>query len=224
MSSLILLRHGQAAFGADHYDSVSERGHAQAVAVGRHFAERAPRFTRVWIGPRERHRITATHALSPLGLALPEAVEPALDEFAEGQQILAAAERRQGVKLRGTGALAGVESARRYAAEIDAWTEGRTVIDDVPDVAGFRQRVAEWLRRATADPAPGQTVLAVTSGGVIAAVAAVALGLPDATLGPFMNAIHNGSLTELAFSRGRAPALVSFNGTGHLPGDLLTRV
>ncbi len=224
MSSLILLRHGQAAFGADHYDSISERGRQQALVAGRHFAGRGLRPTRVWLGPRQRHRVTAELALAPLGLTPPEATEAALDEFAEGQQILAAAETRQGVRLRGEGALSGAESARRYAAEIDAWAENRTVIDGVPPVARFRHGVAQWLRRATVEPDSGQTVLAVTSGGVIAALLAIVLDLPDARLGPFMNAIHNGSVTELVFSRGRTPALVSFNGTGHLPGNLLTRI
>lgn len=224
MSSLILLRHGQAAFGSDHYDSISERGRAQASAAGELLADRAPRFTRVWLGPRQRHRVTAELALAPLGIVPPEITEPALDEFAEGQQILAAAERRQGVKLRGEAAVSGIESARRYAAEIDAWTAGRAVIEGVVPVAMFREGVAQWLARATADPASGQTVLAVTSGGVIAAITAIVLDLPDASLGPFMNAIHNGSFTELAFSRGRRPALVSFNASGHLPARLLTRI
>lgn len=224
MSSLLLLRHGQASFGADRYDALSDRGRLQSDAVGGFFAARQARFSSIWIGPRERHRLTARAALTPLGVAEPQDVEPALDEFAEGQQILASAERRQGLRLRGVGALTGVPVNRAYAAEIDAWAEGRAEIEQVPSVARFRAGVADWLSRATADPASGQQVLAVTSGGVIAAVMAIVLDLPDASLGPFMNAIHNASLTELAFSSGRRPALVAFNGSGHLPADLLTRI
>jgi broad specificity phosphatase PhoE len=203
MSTLILLRHGQASFGAERYDALSGLGRLQAEAVGRHFGARAEAFRRIWIGPRERHRLTARHAIEPLGLDWQQAAEPALNEFAEGQEILAAAERRQNVRLRGEGAMSGREARRRYSLEIEAWAEGRSQIEGVPDARAFRVRIADWLQRACADPAPGQTVLAVTSGGVIAAVIAEILDLPDASLAANMGVLHNGSLTRIAFSSGR---------------------
>lgn len=224
MSRLILLRHGQASFGAAHYDALSDRGREQAEAVGRHFAARCECFSRVCIGPRERHRLTAQHALGSLGIALPKAMEPALDEFAEGQQILASVERRLALGLRGEAALSRDEQVRHYASEIDAWAEGRVQIEGVRAVAPFRATVGQWLAQVTAARAPGQNILAVTSGGVIAAAVAIALDLPDARLATFMRAIYNGSLTEFAFSAGRAPALVSFNVASYLPEALLTRV
>ncbi|MGQ0698133.1 MAG: histidine phosphatase family protein [Panacagrimonas sp.] len=224
MSTLVLLRHGQAAFGAERYDSLSDLGRAQAQAVGRHFLERGRRFSRVWVGPRERHRLTARYALEPLGLDRQIESEPALDEFAEGQHILASAEKRQKLKLRGEGAVSHVESVRAYSVEIDAWVEGRVLIDGVPDVRTFRATVAGWLSRATGSSAPGQNLIAVTSAGVIAAVVAIVLEVPDTAMAGFMRAVHNASLTELAFSAGRVPALVSFNASTHLPDDLLSRV
>lgn len=224
MSTLILLRHGQAAFGADHYDVLSDLGRQQAEAVGRHFASRELRFSRLWIGPRERHRLTAQHALGFIGMTTTQAPEPSLDEFAEGQQILASAVLSQGVRLRGEGAISGREARRAYAAEIDAWAAGRVQIEGVRAPRDFRARVCAWLRNACADPSPGQTILAVTSGGVIAAVLAEVLAQPDAALAHYMHAVHNGSLTELAFSAGRAPGLMSFNETGYLRRDLLTRI
>lgn len=224
MSSLILLRHGQASFGADRYDALSGRGRAQAEAVGRHLAARGRRFTRVWVGPRERHRLTAKHALEPLGHDWQMPAEPALDEFAEGQQILASAERRRGVKLRGEGALGGRESVRLYTEEIEAWAERRVQIAGVPDPAMFRATVAEWLMRATAQTAAGQNLLAVTSGGVIAAVMTFVLDLPDARLAYFMRSVGNASLSEFVFSPGRGISLVSYNVSAHLPEELLTWV
>lgn len=224
MSTLFLLRHGQASFGADHYDALSDLGRRQAEAVGRHFAAREQRFSRLWIGPRERHRLTAQHALSCIGLDSAQAPELALDEFAEGQQILASAALTQGVRLRGEGAISGREARRAYASEIDAWAAGRVRIEGVLSPREFRVRVSAWLRSACADPSPGQTVLAVTSGGVIAAILAEVLAQPDAALAQNMHAVHNASLTELAFSAGRAPGLVAFNETGYLPKDLLTRI
>lgn len=224
MSRLILLRHAQASFGAERYDALSATGLRQAAHLGEYLAASGARFDRVWIGPRDRHRLTAQFALEPTGCDLPMQQDPALDEFAEGQQILAAAERRQNVPLRGEHALRGKVAARHYALEIDAWAAGRAQIDAVPSPDAFRATVAGWLARVTADDAPGRTVLAVTSGGVIAAVLAQVLGLRNESLATFMGVIHNASLTELAFSAGRAPALVSFNAATYLPEALLTRV
>lgn len=218
MSALILLRHGQAAFGADRYDTLSDRGREQAEHVARHLATRDARFDRIWIGPRDRHRLTAKHALEPIGLDWQAQAEAGLDEFAEGQQILAGVQAQIGRKPSGT------EAARLYVREIEAWASGARPIPGVPAPATFRATVREWVARATADARPGQRVLAVTSGGVIAAVLADALGLPDAALAHFMGVIYNGSLTEFAFSAGRAPAVVSFNVASYLPDPLLTRV
>ena len=224
MSTLTLLRHGQASFGADRYDALSDLGREQAQRVGAHFAERGRRFDRIWIGPRDRHRLTAREALEPIAHDWQADAEAALDEFAEGQQILGSAQARRGVTLRGEGAIRGKDAARYYAQEITAWAEGGVVIKGVPSVREFRATVGEWLARATASGAPGRSVLAVTSGGVIAAVMAEVLGLADAAVGVLMHAVYNGSLTELIFSDGRPPSLVSFNVAGFLPDALLTRV
>ena len=225
MSSLILLRHGQASFGADRYDALSDRGREQAERAGAHLLERRRRFDRVWIGPRDRHRLTARHSLGPLGIDWQGQAEVTLDEFAEGQQILASAQARRGVKLQGEGAVRGKDAARYYAQEIDAWARAQVEIPGVPPVGAFRATVAQWLRRATSESdAPGQSIIAVTSGGVIASVMAEVLDLPDASIGPLMHAIYNGSLSEFVFSAGRAPALVSFNVASFLPEELLTRV
>lgn len=223
MSRLILLRHAQASFGAERYDCLSELGCAQAQAVGRHFLAQGRRFSRVWVGPRDRHRLTARYALEGLGADWQGPPAPALDEFAEGQQVLASANRRLG-GVAPPEAEDRREAVRRYVDQIDAWTEARASIDGAPEVAEFRATVAAWLGRATAETEPGQTVLAVTSAGVVSAVMAIVLDLPNGRLATLMREIHNGSLSEFVFSPGRVPALVSFNVSAHVPEALLTRI
>lgn len=217
MSTLVLLRHGQASFGSKKYDALSDLGRSQSDDTGRFWAARGQTFTNVWIGPRDRHRQTAEGALAPLGIAVPTAVERGLDEFADGSQILASAERRLGVRLVGEGAVSGRSRALHYANEITEWAEGRVIIDGVPTPEAFRAGVGEWLVRATASTQGGQTVLAVTSGGVIGAVMSLVLDVPLGMIGHFMKVTRNASITEILFSPGRAPALMSFNCVGHLP-------
>ena len=40
MGTLYLVRHGQASFGADNYDVLSELGHRQALRLGQYLRER----------------------------------------------------------------------------------------------------------------------------------------------------------------------------------------
>ncbi len=224
MSTLTLLRHGQASFGADRYDTLSLPGEQQARRVGEHLKTQGRNFDSVFVGPRERHRITAQFALRPIGADWEVEADPALDEFAEGQQILAAAQIRQGVKLRGAGAVTGKDAARCYVREIEAWARGEVSIDGVPQASAFRRGVGQWRDRITAQAGSGVALIAVTSGGVIAALVADALELPDAAMAQFMGVIYNASITEFAFSSGRAPSLVSLNEASFLPRNLLTRI
>lgn len=216
MSTLILLRHGQASFGSKHYDALSDLGRRQSADTGAFWLATGQKFTSVHMGPRDRHRQTAEGALGALGLPLPPAVEAGLDEFGDGSQILASAQERLGVKLVGEGAATGRTRALHYANEITEWAEGRVIIDGVPTPGAFRDTVGEWLARVTSTPEAGQTVLAVTSGGVVGAVMSLVLDLPLGQIGHFMRVTRNCSLTEILFSPGRRPALMSFNQVGHL--------
>jgi broad specificity phosphatase PhoE len=58
VSTLLLVRHGQATFGADRYDALSPLGERQAAAAGKHLAGVWSAPTRVLCGPRVRHRAT----------------------------------------------------------------------------------------------------------------------------------------------------------------------
>ncbi|MDY7574641.1 histidine phosphatase family protein [Actimicrobium sp. CCI2.3] len=222
MSTLTLLRHGQAAFGASDYDQLSPLGQLQAQATGEFFRQRGMRFDRVWIGPRRRHRFTAQLALAEIGGMMPE-VDEGLDEFGEGEQLLAGAERRTGTRVLSDGSLDAATRLRLYAEEIRLWAEGRIVVEGVAPAAQFRARVGHWLRRATADTSSGQKVLGVTSAGVIAAVLCEVAGLPDSALAHYIGVIGNASLTGVVFS-GKGAGLAYFNGTGHLAEDLLSGI
>lgn len=214
-----MLRHAQASFGAARYDALSELGIEQAQRVGQFFKSRAQNFDEVWIGPRDRHRLSAQHALAPLGMDWRQPSEPALDEFAEGQQILASVTARRNLNLDGASRR---DTARYYVEEIEAWSVGEAAMKGVRPASAFRADVGQWLKKAACGS--GKSVLAVTSGGVISAVLCEVLNLPDRQLAQFMGSIYNSSMTELAFSEGRSPSLLSFNVASYLAVDMLTRI
>jgi broad specificity phosphatase PhoE len=229
MSSLLLLRHGQASFGAEVYDRLSALGEQQAEATGAFMQARGLRFDRVLTGPLQRQTDTARGVLSRLSaggatqtsLQTAAEVTPALAEFAEGQHVLRSAERHFGLRLHGEGAPERRVQLRQHDALIAAWAAGQAAIDGAGTMAEFRLTIAGWLRALTDASAPRQHLLAVTSAGVIGTLVCELLGLPDARMIEFTRMVHNASLTEIVFGAGRC-SLMSFNSTAHLPPGLVS--
>ncbi|HTP98015.1 MAG TPA: histidine phosphatase family protein [Casimicrobiaceae bacterium] len=221
MSSLLLMRHGQARFGAAHYDLLTELGERQAVETGAHFARAGSGFDEVQIGPKRRHASTAAGVLGQLRHAPAPIISVALDEFAEATEIMQAAPDVCGVTAEGIAALPRVEQLRHYDTTIEAWMHGRVRLAGRPSAAAFRAEVARWLREVVARPVRSQRLLIVTSAGVVAAVVAEVLDVPVERMTQFTRVLRNASLTEIAFSAGRV-SLVSFNGVAHLPAELAT--
>lgn len=219
----MLMRHGQAQLGAAHYDALSELGDRQAVATGLHFARADPAFHEVQVGPKRRHAATAAAVLRQLAGAPAPIGVPPLDEFAEADEILHAAEQFCGLSRGEMTALPRVEQLRHYDATIAAWMEGRVHLERRPTAASFRAQVAGWLRDVIARPGRNQRLLVVTSAGVIAAVVAEALELPVERMSQFTRVLRNASLSEIAFSTGRV-SLMSFNSVTHLPPGLASGI
>ena len=222
MSSLTLLRHGQASFGAAHYDALSPLGLQQAQCVAAFFAQREEAFSDVVCGPRQRHRATAQPTVEALSLATPR-IDAALDEFAEGSTILQSIERRRGIAVVSDPQFPTAQRLRLYGEEIRLWTSGEIEIDGVESASVFRRRVARWLETLSHDTRRGQNLLAVSSAGVIAAVACELLDLPDQAMSHLMRVIDNASLTTMLWSA-NGHALKHFNQTAHLPATLLSDI
>ena len=81
MAQFYLVRHGQASFGTDNYDRLSELGHQQARWLGEYFAERDMGFDALVSGDLVRHRETGAGICEGLGVALPEDIHAGLNEF-----------------------------------------------------------------------------------------------------------------------------------------------
>ena len=89
---LFAVRHGQAAFGTDDYDRLSERGWQQAGRLGAWLSGHGERFAHVVCGDMRRHRetcIAISDAYRARGLELPEPqTDPGCNEF-DHQAVIA---------------------------------------------------------------------------------------------------------------------------------------
>jgi broad specificity phosphatase PhoE len=232
MSTLTLLRHGQALFGASDYDALSDIGMEQAQATARYFAERGIVFDRILCGSLRRQRQTAeaVFALQSASGAQVREIEvvPALDEFADPADILAAAETAYGVPVHSDPQTPREVRLRHYNTLIQDWAKGSARIGDKPDASVFRAATGRWLDDMTLS-APGANgpksarILAVTSAGVIGACLAHLLGLPDRYIAEAAAVLGNCSLTEVVYSSKRR-SLLGFNTTAHLPAALVSGI
>lgn len=229
MSTLILVRHGKAsAFTPDDYDALSPPGFAQARALGEHWAALGAKFDRVYVGPRRRHREThdtVVDVMKESGLALPDPVMlPELDEHQGIQLMFALLPRLAKDDPRLMRVVQAMSKGERpeprdmlaaFRAMMQRWSRDELNHDDVETWAAFRRRVERGIDLMCSPEAKGERVVAFTSGGAISAAVGHVLGLDDAHILDLGWALHNGSLTELAFSS-EGKGLVTFNNTPHL--------
>lgn len=208
MSTLYVIRHGQASFGTADYDNLTEAGRAQSRLLGAWL--RSVDIDAVYTGPRRRHRDTTRLMCEARG-AVPESIEVAgLDEY-PAEVIM----RR---------ALAGgeVPADRKTFQDVfeqimHGWVRGEH--DHHPDVepfGAFAGRVAAALRQIMSDAGRGRTVVAVTSAGPVSIALQMTLDLADAVALRASWVVANTAITEIKF-RDDEVTLVSFNGTPHLP-------
>jgi broad specificity phosphatase PhoE len=221
MGVIYVVRHGQAAFGTENYDQLTELGFTQSRLLGAYFAKRKIHFDAVFTGTLRRQAETADAILEshPQLAASSREVIPGLDEYKPEAILMAltgelpvlsvtAAARRDPLVVR--------EHFRLLREALLAWAEGRTQPLDMLPFSEFQGAAVGALVEARQRFADGH-VLVVSSGGAIGAMVAQVLNAPAATAVELNLRIRNSSLTEFA-STPRRHHLVSFNGLPHLDG------
>ena len=231
MGRLILVRHGQASFGAADYDQLSELGYEQGRMLGRWWAQRGKGIDRVYCGPMKRHLQTCEMTAEGMGAAwgevrqVPELAEySATDLFKVGLPQLLVTRPELADELRRYQA-GGPDAAKSFQKVLEAlgraWAGGEVGGEGLESWPEFRQRVARGMERMLAEATRGSTVVAFTSGGSIGAAVGLMLDLDDVKAIELSWQIHNCALTTALFSGQRA-SLSAFNATPHLSLDAIT--
>lgn len=228
MSTLFVVRHGQASFFAEDYDKLSEDGIAQSRLLGEYWLRWGVRFDRVYIGPRRRHQethdaVAAVYAEHGEAWPTPE-VLPGLDEY-QAQELVKAAVpllieedavvRKLAPKLS--------EGGRTFARAFQLlfehitrmWLREELEVDGIEPWAAFRARMKDALTQMRHCEQGGETVVAFTSGGPVAASVGDALGLTDQEILELSWQIYNAGYNEYVFS-GERFTLRRLNATPHL--------
>ena len=237
MSSLFLVRHGQASFMSDNYDQLSPLGETQARILGNHWAALGMRFDRVYVGPRQRHRqthaaIAAVYQTQQLYLPSPEPL-PELDEH-QGvevmEHVLPALAKRDPI-IKASVGVSGMDGMADYQTNfkifkrvMKLWTRDELEADGFQSWAAFKDQVQRGIKNIIAENSSGKTIVAFTSTGPIAVAMGYALNLADEQILDLSWAVWNAAYTEFKFS-GKRFSLSTFNAASHLQKpELLTYV
>jgi len=216
VGQVLLVRHGQASFGADDYDVLSELGWTQGRALGARLAVVGLAPSTLVTGGMRRHRETAGAIAEGAGWAdVPGEADPGWAEF-DHLGVVAALPDAGVVE---PGDRRGFQRVFERATE--RWASGRHDGDYAEPYAAFVARSCDALARACDLEGP---VVVVSSGGPVAAACAslVAQGAPAGaeavlpTLWRHFNTVQvNAGVTRvLVGPSGRR--LLTFNEQAHL--------
>ncbi|HET9499142.1 MAG TPA: histidine phosphatase family protein [Marmoricola sp.] len=222
MRVLLLVRHGQASFGAEDYDALSALGHEQSKVLGRALATRGVRPDLVVRGGMRRHEETARGLLEGFGADLPVEVDDGWDEF-DFQHVVEV--HRPDYRSR-PAMLADLARSREprvafqqvFEEATARWSGGSHDADYHEPFRAFGSRVDTALRRTAALAPDRGTVLVVSSGGPIGlAVSQLLAG--DAALWPQLNRVAvNTAVTKVLHGRSGL-TLATYNEHSHLEHD-----
>jgi broad specificity phosphatase PhoE len=212
MPIVLLVRHGQASFGGDDYDRLSDLGREQSQATGRWLRDRGLRRPVVVHGSLRRQRDTAALSLAAADLDVAPRTDPRWDEYDHLDLVrrYAAAHRAEEPR-----------TSREFQVLLDsalvAWVEH----GDEGGWSAFANGVGNALRELVAGLQQGQDAVVFTSAGVIAAVCADLLGAGAAAVVALNRVAVNGAVTKLAAGQAGV-SLLTFNEHGHLDATGIT--
>lgn len=206
MTSIYLIRHGQASFGKAEYDCLSELGEQQATHLGHNFKTRSLGFDKVLRGTMQRHQQTAIACLAAMGQSN---IEPQLDaawnEY-DHQDILAKFNSElataQGVKAyvsRQDNPHKALENV--IAQAFSRWIGSQHNADYLESWPDYQTRINQALA-SLINGLEGQKHVAVfSSGGPIALLSQAILGVPAENLMTLNWTLVNCGITKLINTR-----------------------
>jgi broad specificity phosphatase PhoE len=235
MSTLLLVRHGQArAFEADS-DRLTEAGEEQARRVGEHLAVSGVEFDEAYAGTLVRQRRTleiAADAYARAGKNFPSPTfDAAWNEYDAGGILGGLMPALRGTDPAFAKLVDEFEQGvarpdrnryfqRMFEVLMAAWQQGSVTAEAVEPFAAFHHRARSAFEAITARGGR-RTVVVFTSGGPIGVCVQTVLEAVPMTALRLNWRVKNASLTEFVFSEGRV-SLEYFNTVDYLPKELRT--
>jgi broad specificity phosphatase PhoE len=213
---ILLVRHGQASWGAADYDNLSEVGREQSEITGRALAGRGVTPDRIYAGTMRRHRQTAEGAVGAAAWGAELHTDEGWNEFDHVQML-----EVHGAPEGGDDQMTRQQFDAWFDAATERWTSGRYDEDYDEPFFSFTSRVESALRRTASGLGSGEVAVVFTSGGPISWVAATLLGGGIDTWMRLNPVTINASVAKVVVGA-RGTTLVSLNDHSHLEPDRVT--
>ncbi|SMX90066.1 MULTISPECIES: histidine phosphatase family protein [unclassified Brevibacterium] len=215
MSVLYLVRHGQASFGTDDYDRLSDLGKEQSRITGEHLGAQKVSPVRVIHGEMLRQRQTAEGIQTGLGSQLDAQIDPGWNEYQAWELTGALTDTDPRAK----------QDSKIFQAELERgaarWASGEHDGDYSETFKQFSTRVDRALDEVCASMGSGESTIIVSSAGAIAWTAARLLGGGFDQWMAFNRVTVNTGITRIITGRS-GTSLISFNEHGHQTPERVT--
>ncbi len=236
MSKIILIRHGQASYGAANYDNLSEKGIVQSRALGEYFVAKKIQLDKIYVGKLQRHLQTFeafSSAFMDNNLELPipvfleelnehhgnETLRLAFDDFTKQY----AHAKKLADEVRADPQLQRKNSLLIFEMFFKEYTTGRFQFEheSVQSWKDFRNQTKKGIEQIKNEIGSGETVGVFTSGGTKSSIIGDLLGVNEEQVAEFNLVMKNTSFSQLLFSKNKINIL-TLNETPHLPDELIT--
>lgn len=236
MSEYILIRHGQASFGKENYDQLSELGKVHTYKLGQYLAENYTRIDKIYLGALHRHLQTANQiklAYQETGIEMPEfIVNSNLNEHHGPQvvrkyfELLKLKEGKEAEFARNfdPSDIAQMNQYFKFFNDITLrWAEGKIEDSEIQSWAEFRNQTKKALQTIMQEDKGGERNLIITSGGPVASLAGETLGITEGKIMGLAQEIYNASYTKILRS-GEKLSLKIFNKHVYTDKKMITLV
>ena len=210
MGTLYLVRHGQASFGADDYDVLSDLGYQQALRLGEYFKYKGIAFDAAFTGTLLRQIKTFEGIAEGMRAPITATALPGLNEY-DSHAVIATVHPHRLEKP--TTPEMYRSHFRLLKDGLAQWMAGVVSPQGMPSYSDFSRGITDVLDhiRKTCEG----NVLLVSSGGPISTAVGHVLGTSPETTIELNLRIRNASVTEFAFTPKRH-MLVTYNTLPHL--------
>jgi len=224
MSTLFMIRHGQASFGQANYDQLSELGIAQAKMLGEYFRNLGIGFDECYSGTMQRHLDTADHFFQ--GFSGEKKSCRALNSSEAFNEYDPETVLRTAIPML-------IEENPDFSRDVDSmftsrrsfqivferailkWVSGTVRAPGLISWDDYTGRVRDGIQEIMKAHGKGKTVAVFSSGGPISATIQKALCLTNEVSIQIGWQIINSSVTRFKFTPGRM-MMMSFNEHAHL--------
>lgn len=207
MAVIYLIRHGQASFGKQNYDQLSDKGYRQSEVLGQYLSSKLDKFDQVYLGSMQRHAQTAERCLACFEHGHQSIVDEAWNEY-DYQNILAVHEPQLANPQSTAEFLSQYQNPQQefekiFVAAVQRWMGCKDATGYSESWANFKSRVLKGFEKIKPQSERNQVIAVFTSGGPISLITQQLLAIPEQEMMRLNWTLVNAGVTKVVSTSNR---------------------